>query len=137
MQLVSSDEEPAAQAARGDPAAFKALVKKHTPGLLAFRRHLVGSSDAEDRGQAALLRAHRHLKGFDPERRFRSWLYKIAQNRCLDANRASLTRQATRGSPRSPSGLIVFCYTRIAGSRRISVFRPAQGRPLHPGNSGP
>jgi RNA polymerase sigma-70 factor (ECF subfamily) len=88
MQLMTTDEHLATQAAAGDQAAFEALVRKHSPRLVAFCRHLVGGSDAEDCAQEAFLRVHRHLRSFDPERRFASWLYKIAQNLCMDVMRS-------------------------------------------------
>jgi RNA polymerase sigma-70 factor (ECF subfamily) len=40
--------------------------------------------DAEDALQEALLRAWRGLSGFDGRSAFRSWLYRITVNACLD-----------------------------------------------------
>jgi RNA polymerase sigma-70 factor (ECF subfamily) len=88
MRLMTPDEQLAVRASRGDQDAFAKLVKKHSAALVVFCRHLVGDSDAEDCVQEAFLRAHRNLGSFNPEGRFSSWLYKIAQNLCLDAMRS-------------------------------------------------
>lgn len=84
-----ADEALAARAARGDHAAFEALVGRHAGPLLGFCRRLLGdATEAEDKVQEAFMRAFRHLDRFDPSRRFGSWLYRIAQNACVDALRA-------------------------------------------------
>lgn len=84
-----ADEVLAVRAARGDVAAFEALVRRHAGPLLAFCRRVVGNADeAEDRAQEAFMRVYKALDRFDPTRRFSSWLYRIAQNACVDALRA-------------------------------------------------
>jgi len=44
--------------------------------------------DALDATQNAFIRAYEGLDTFDPERRFFSWIYRIAVNECLNARRA-------------------------------------------------
>jgi RNA polymerase sigma-70 factor, ECF subfamily len=84
-----TDEALASRAARGDHAAFEALVRRHAGPLLAFCRRLLGdATEAEDRVQEAFMRAFRNLDRFDASRRFGSWLYRIAQNACVDTLRA-------------------------------------------------
>ncbi|MCO5166133.1 MAG: sigma-70 family RNA polymerase sigma factor [Planctomycetes bacterium] len=84
-----TDEALAARAARGDAAAFEALVRRHAGPLLAYCRRLLGDPiEAEDRVQDALIRAYRALDRFDASRRFAPWLFRIAHNGCVDALRA-------------------------------------------------
>lgn len=85
-----ADEALAARAARGDAAAFEALVRRHAGPLLAYCRRLLGGdvAEAEDRVQEAFLRAYRALDRFDAARRFAPWLFRIAHNGCVDALRA-------------------------------------------------
>src|SRR3954469_4441577 len=56
---------------------------------------MLGSlQDAEDALQDALLAAWQGLGGFDGRSSLRTWLYRIATNRCLDARRAASRRRA-------------------------------------------
>lgn len=45
-------------------------------------------AEAEDRVQDAFLKAYANIDRYDPNRRWSSWLFKIAHNTCLDALRA-------------------------------------------------
>ena len=72
-------------ACAGDEEAFRLLVEPQRPGLHAHCYRMLGSlHDAEDALQDALLRAWRGLCGFGGRSPFRSWLYRITTNACLD-----------------------------------------------------
>jgi RNA polymerase sigma factor (sigma-70 family) len=67
---------------------FEDLVAEHRRELLVHCYRLLGSvTDAEDVLQEALLAAWRGLDGFEGRASLRSWLYRIATNRCLNALR--------------------------------------------------
>jgi RNA polymerase sigma-70 factor (TIGR02960 family) len=67
---------------------FEAFVAAHRRELLVHCYRLLGSlTDAEDVLQEALLAAWRGLDGFEGRASLRSWLYRIATNRCLNALR--------------------------------------------------
>jgi RNA polymerase sigma-70 factor (TIGR02960 family) len=67
---------------------FEDLVVEHRRELLVHCYRLLGSlTDAEDVLQEALLAAWRGLDGFEGRASLRSWLYRIATNRCLNALR--------------------------------------------------
>jgi RNA polymerase sigma-70 factor (ECF subfamily) len=56
---------------------------------------MLGSfQDAEDVLQDSLLAAWQGLGGFEERASLRTWLYRIATNRCLNARRAASRRQA-------------------------------------------
>ena len=79
------DPRVLAAARRGDEDAFRALVEPHRRSLHAHCYRMLGSlQDAEDVLQETLLRAWRGLVGFQEDRSFRPWLYRIATNASLD-----------------------------------------------------
>jgi len=70
----------------GDEDAYGRLVERHRVELHAHCYRMMGSlHDAEDALQEALLRAWRGLPGLASRGSFRSWLYRIATNACIDA----------------------------------------------------
>src|SRR4051812_33334968 len=69
----------------GDERAFATLVEPFRRELQLHCYRLVGSvQDAEDLVQETLLAAWRGLDGFNGRAAFRTWLYRIATNRCLN-----------------------------------------------------
>lgn len=67
---------------------FEELVAAHRHELLVHCYRLLGSvTDAEDVLQEVLLAAWRGLDRFEGRASPRSWLYRIATNRCLNALR--------------------------------------------------
>ncbi|MDX6733212.1 MAG: polymerase sigma-70 factor, subfamily [Baekduia sp.] len=82
-----------ARARVGDEEAFRALTEPHRRELHVHCYRLLGSvQDAEDLVQETLLAAWRGLADFEGRSSLRSWLYRIATNRCLNALRASGAR---------------------------------------------
>ncbi len=77
-----------AGARRGDEGAFRELTEPHRRELQVHCYRIVGSTqDAEDLVQESLLAAWRGLETFEGRASVRSWLYRIATNRCLNALR--------------------------------------------------
>ncbi|SNT37749.1 RNA polymerase sigma-70 factor, ECF subfamily [Asanoa hainanensis] len=67
---------------------FDELVATHRRELLVHCYRLLGSvTDAEDVLQETLLAAWRGLDAFEGRASVRSWLYRIATNRCVNALR--------------------------------------------------
>jgi RNA polymerase sigma-70 factor (ECF subfamily) len=81
------------RARAGDEAAFGELTDPYRRELQLHIYRIVGSvQDAEDLLQETLLAAWRGLEQFQERASVRSWLYRIATNRALDALRASRRR---------------------------------------------
>jgi RNA polymerase sigma-70 factor (TIGR02960 family) len=71
-----------------DEQAFQELAEAHRRELHVHCYRIVGSvQDAEDLVQETLLAAWRGRDGFEGRASLRSWLYRIATNRCLNALR--------------------------------------------------
>jgi RNA polymerase sigma-70 factor (ECF subfamily) len=96
-----------AAAAGGDEDAFRRLVQPYRSELQAHCYRMLGSvHDAEDALQDAFLRAWRSIGRFEGRSSFRSWLYKIATNTCLDviARRPKRVLPIDYGPPSDPHG---------------------------------
>ena len=69
-------------------AQFRELTERHRRELQLHCYRMLGSvQDAEDMVQETLLAAWRGLEDFEGRASLRSWLYRIATNRCLNALR--------------------------------------------------
>jgi RNA polymerase sigma-70 factor (TIGR02960 family) len=87
------DERTLERARGGDDDAFRRLTEPHRRELQLHCYRILGSmQDAEDMVQETLLAAWRSLDGFEGRASVRSWLYRIATNRCLNALRARSRR---------------------------------------------
>ncbi|ACU72068.1 RNA polymerase, sigma-24 subunit, ECF subfamily [Catenulispora acidiphila DSM 44928] len=83
------------RARSGDGAAFDELVAPYRRELQVHCYRMLGSfQDAEDALQDTLLSAWQGLSGFEERSSVRTWLYRIATNRCLNARRSASRRSA-------------------------------------------
>jgi RNA polymerase sigma-70 factor (ECF subfamily) len=72
-------------AQRGDQDAFEQLVRAYDQSVLQLAMHLLrGAEDARDVYQDAFLRVYKNLHSFRFDCSFRTWLYRIVTNLCLD-----------------------------------------------------
>ena len=100
-----------ARARAGDGDAFRELTEPHRRELEVHCYRMLGSvQDAEDALQDTLLAAWQGLAGFEGRASLRTWLYRIATNRCLNARRSAARRPASGWNvpnvdPPEPTGL--------------------------------
>jgi RNA polymerase sigma-70 factor (TIGR02960 family) len=83
------------RARAGDSEAFRELTAPHRRELQVHCYRMLGSlHDAEDALQETLLAAWQGLGGFEGRASIRTWLYRIATNRCLNMRRSASRRPA-------------------------------------------
>jgi len=94
-------EQTTLQRARdGDERAFRELTDPYRRELQVHCYRMLGSlTDAEDMLQETLLAAWRGLAEFQERASVRTWLYRIATNRCLNALRSAGRRIPTEPVP--------------------------------------
>ena len=93
-------------AQRGDADAFEQLVRLHDRTVLRVALNILRSpDDARDAYQEVFLRAYRSLGKFRFQCSFRTWLYRIGTNVCLDQlRRKSVRKERTVGAEEEGTG---------------------------------
>jgi RNA polymerase sigma-70 factor (ECF subfamily) len=88
------------RARAGDEAAFRALTEPYRREIEVHCYRILGSlQDAEDMVQETFLAAWRGLERFEGRSSIRTWLYRIATNRCLNALRDASRRPGDAMGP--------------------------------------
>jgi RNA polymerase sigma-70 factor, ECF subfamily len=100
-----SDEELMARVAGGDEGGFRRLSRRHLPRALGLARRITGNAaDAEEVLQEALLRVWTHAPRWRPTAAFRTWLYRVVVNLCLDRRRRpAFAALEEAGDPADPA----------------------------------
>ena len=93
MERLTADLIDKARAGDGD--AFRELTEPYRRELQVHCYRMLGSvQDAEDALQDALLAAWQGIGGYERRASLRTWLYRIATNRCLNTLRSTKRRPA-------------------------------------------
>lgn len=79
-------EQQWVEAARGgDKHAFSRLVQAYQRPVYNLTYRMLGSSEeAEDAAQETFLRAYSRLSQYDPQMKFSTWVFSIANHHCID-----------------------------------------------------
>jgi RNA polymerase sigma-70 factor (ECF subfamily) len=94
---------------RGDAAAFRTLFERHARAMVAFCFHYVRDpARAEELAQDVFVKLYRAADRYQPSARFRTFLYRIAANHCLnELRRGEYAARAAQGQdpPADPDAL--------------------------------
>ena len=124
------------RARSGDEQAFAALTDPFRRELHVHCYRILGSlQDAEDALQETMLAAWRGLDAYEQRASLRTWLYRIATNRCLNSLRATGRRAPmeavfgdARGSRADPGDgdHLARAHARTCCSRDVPDSAPGQ-----------
>ncbi len=85
---LSDEELLEAYRQQADRRAFDELVHRYERELFSYLRRYLGDAEmAEDAFQGTFLQVHLKCDQFETGRKFRPWLYTIATNQAIDAQR--------------------------------------------------
>lgn len=83
-----NDDDLVEQIRLGNEKAAEELIKRYyTPILLYCKRQCFNHEKAEDLTQETFLKLFRNLSGYKGKRKFRAYLYTIANHLCVDESR--------------------------------------------------
>ncbi len=93
-ELHDPDVRLMLQVRDGDAAAFTELVLRYQNRLLTVLEHLVGNREqAEDLAQEVFVRVFKARLRYEPEAKFSTWLFTIANNIASNALRSRSRRR--------------------------------------------
>lgn len=70
---------------QNDRNAFRQIVESYQTMIFSLTFRVLGNEeDAKDIVQDTFLKVWIHLKDFNPQQKFTTWIYKIASNLCID-----------------------------------------------------
>ena len=79
------DAELMLQVAQGDKAAFAALFDRHQASVARFAFRFVGEqAKAEELAQDIFVKLYRNAKAYRPSAKFKTFLFRVAANHCLN-----------------------------------------------------
>ncbi len=106
--MALSDADLVERALQGREDAFREIVRRYERPLLSLLGRWLGDRAlAEDLAQEVFLKAFRALASYAPDRKFSSWLFKIAHNAAIDQlrRRGVATEPLETGEDDGPSHL--------------------------------
>ncbi len=80
-----TDEQLVTNYLKGDEESLEILIKRYLRPIYSFTFRFVGDSEiVEDITQEVFVKVWRNLKKFDKNKKFKTWIFTIAKNACLD-----------------------------------------------------
>ena len=136
MSPEPNDEELLVLYQQGDVGAFERLLRRHRGPLYTFLVRMLGDREkAEDLAQEAFLRIVKGAAGWEQRAKFKTWLYTIARNLCVDQARRDRFRRtdsldAQGGPPGDDEGPALVERLPNAGAGPERATESARLRPL-------
>jgi RNA polymerase sigma-70 factor (ECF subfamily) len=86
--VKKTDEQLIEEYLKGNEKSLEILIKEYLSQIYGFTYKRVGNTqEAEDITQEIFIKVWRNLKNFNAEKSFRTWIFSIAKNTCIDSLR--------------------------------------------------
>ncbi|MFD1360938.1 RNA polymerase sigma factor SigW [Lentibacillus salinarum] len=110
--------EKVKQVKRGDQSAFADVVTFYQHKIYQHCYRMLGNRhEAEDIGQETFIRAYVNIHSFDDNRKFSTWLYRIATNLVIDRIRKRKPDYYLDAEIKGTDGLTM--YSQLAADNRL------------------
>lgn len=81
----SSDEQIVSLVLKGEKESYREIIRRYEDKLSRYLRKFISDKDdIEDILQIVFIKAYKNLYGFDINKRFSSWIYRIAHNEAVN-----------------------------------------------------
>jgi len=123
-----TDEQLIANYLNDDEESLEILIKRYLKPMYSFIFRFVGDTQtAEDIAQETFIKVWRNLKKFDRNKKFKTWIFTIAKNTCLDWQKKKKTlplsfAEAVRGPSPILSESLDRILERISPKYRMVLF---------------
>ena len=105
----------------GDAACFRRLVERYQTRIVSFLYRSIGDRErAEDLAQEVFIRVYKHLRRYDQDKKFSTWIYTIASN---------LAKNELRNRSRNPLVLFQALTSQWEDDHRPLQFADSTYRP--------
>ncbi len=103
---------------KGDREAFAEIVELYKNKVYSICYRMLGNPhEAEDLTQEAFLRAYVNIDRYQSNRKFSTWLYRIATNLCIDRIRKKKPDYSLDAKIQGTEGLTM--YSQLASTRSL------------------
>lgn len=105
---VTVDDEDASlfsRVAKGDKGAFAVLFDRHQASVVRFAYRFVGNqARAEELAQDIFVKLYKTAKGYRPDAKFKTFMFRVATNHCLNELRRADYRVESKVSKTQEPG---------------------------------
>ena len=116
-----TDNELVERFIAGESRRFQDLVERYESRMVNFIQRSIGDRDrAQDLAQEVFIRVYRHIRRFDTEKKFSTWIYTIASN---------LAKNELRNRSRNPLVLFQTLTSSWDDDHRPLQFEDSSMRP--------
>src|SRR4029077_14493330 len=128
----ASDQEVVVSAKQGHEAAFRELVRRYeSPGFSLLYRMVRDRGLAEDLAQETFIKVLNAIGSYNPQYKFLSWIFKIANNAAIDhLRRRELDTLSLDGSPHAATPEAMQATALQIGARQESPLDAVEAKEL-------